>query len=62
MTPEPDAARCPRCRGSVGTRPARSRLHHDRTTPICTPCATDEALRDAAHLPPIPPTDWPLTN
>lgn len=52
--------RCPRCRGPLGM-PARSRMHTARAVPICTPCGTDEAVREQHGLPPVPPTDWPTT-
>lgn len=55
----PDA-RCPRCGGLLGERPARSRLTVDRDVWICTPCGTDEAVRDATRQPPVPFDDWPL--
>ncbi|WP_167518944.1 hypothetical protein [Streptomyces chryseus] len=40
--------------------PGRSRVTHARTIHVCGPCCTDEAVRDAQGLAPIPPTDWPL--
>ncbi len=29
---------------------------------ICGDCGTDEAVRDARGLPPIPPGEWPNTG
>lgn len=55
-TPEP---RCPRCTGPLGGSLARSRMTHARDLGICSPCATDEAMREVAGQAPIPPTDWP---
>ncbi|QNP71573.1 hypothetical protein IAG44_20495 [Streptomyces roseirectus] len=52
--------RCPRCGGLLGERPARSRLTADREVLICTPCGTDEAVREATGRSPIPFDDWPL--
>lgn len=54
-------ARCPRCGGPLGERPARSRLTTAREVFICTPCGTDEAVREAAGSTPVPFGDWPLT-
>jgi len=54
--------RCPRCTGPLGTQPARSRLTLARTVPVCTPCGRDEARRDHAGKPPIPPHRWPIPN
>lgn len=53
-------ARCPRCGGPLGERPARSRLTADRDVFICTPCGLDEAERGASELPPVPFGDWPV--
>ncbi|WP_161990414.1 hypothetical protein [Streptomyces alboflavus] len=53
---------CPRCRQPYDTATAAaSRLTLPRTLPICSPCGTDEAVRDAQGLAPIPPREWPLT-
>ncbi|HEY1309258.1 MAG TPA: hypothetical protein VGF24_37220 [Vicinamibacterales bacterium] len=27
---------------------------------ICSPCGTDEAMRDFGKLPPVPPDEWPV--
>lgn len=60
---------CPRCESNRFTpygdqkatdeapSPALSRT--DNQTYICSPCGTDEAMRDLQGLPPIAPTDWP---
>ncbi|GAA2242137.1 hypothetical protein GCM10010232_31510 [Streptomyces amakusaensis] len=53
--------RCPRCGGPLGDRPARSRLTIGRDVAICTTCGTDEAVREAAGLSPVPFGEWPLT-
>ncbi|RZF02688.1 hypothetical protein C0R05_32695 [Streptomyces albidoflavus] len=56
--------RCPRCLGPLaafsGDRGARSRMATDRGIRICGKCGTDEAVRDAAGLAPIPPDEWPV--
>lgn len=54
--------RCPRCGNPDEARPARSRTTTARSLPICSPCGTDEAVRDHAGKPPIPPTEWPLNS
>jgi hypothetical protein len=38
--------------------PALSRV--DNATYICTPCGSDEAMRDYTRQPPVPPDEWPL--
>jgi hypothetical protein len=54
--------RCPRCTNPYDPgQPARSRVTLSRDIPICPPCGTDEAVRDAAGRAPIPPSEWPLT-
>ncbi|MCC3767584.1 hypothetical protein [Streptomyces sp. UNOC14_S4] len=55
-------ARCPRCGGPLGERPAGSRLTISRDVRICTPCGQDEAVRDATGQGPIPFDDWVLNN
>lgn len=52
---------CPRCTQPIAGRSARSRVTHNRNIPICTPCGSDEAQRDATGRPPVPPDEWPLT-
>lgn len=55
--------RCPRCAAPYDARqPAHSRVTLGRNIPICPPCGTDEAMRDAAGRAPIPPTEWPRTT
>lgn len=49
---------CPRCGGPLGERPARSRLTIDREVAICTMCGTDEAVREARGVSPVPFGDW----
>jgi hypothetical protein len=49
---------CPRCTGPL-TAPGRSRTTLSRTIPICGSCSTDEAVREAKGLTPIPPGEWP---
>lgn len=56
-----DTRTCPRCTEPLDL-PGRSRLNRDRSTEICGDCCTNEAVRDARHLPPIPPGDWPVTS
>ncbi|MFD8886738.1 hypothetical protein ACFV0H_30145 [Streptomyces erythrochromogenes] len=57
------ATDCPRCSQTLPDGPpARSRLTADRQLTICSPCGTDEAVRDQAGLAPIPPTEWPLSR
>lgn len=51
---------CPRCRGPLGERPARSRLTTDREVLICTLCGTEEAARDARGQAPLPFGEWPI--
>lgn len=57
--------RCPRCHGPAKQFPedigACSRITEDRNIKICGPCGRDEAVRDMAQLPPIPPGEWPVT-
>ena len=38
--------------------PALSRM--DNATYVCSPCGTDEAMREFQGLPPVPPTEWPM--
>lgn len=57
-----DETRCPRCGGPLGERPARSRLTKDRDVRICTPCGTDEAVREENGRPPVPFGDWPTSR
>jgi hypothetical protein len=58
MTNRPDY--CPRCTGPMGL-PGGSRMLTKRSdVDICGECCTDEAVRDAAGLPPIPPQEWPV--
>ena len=38
--------------------PALSRA--DNKTYICSPCGTDEAMRDFSGEPPVPPSEWPI--
>ena len=38
--------------------PALSRI--DNQTYVCTPCGQDEAMRDYAGEPPVPPDQWPI--
>jgi hypothetical protein len=40
--------------------PALSRV--DNKTYVCSGCGQDEAMRDFAGEPPIPPDEWPLTR
>lgn len=57
---------CPRCRGPLaafdGDTGGGSRIATDRAIRICGTCCTDEAVRDAASLPPIPPDEWPVAE
>ncbi len=55
-------ARCPRCGGPLGDRPARSRLTTAREVSICTPCGTEEAVRQADGKSPVPFGEWPIEN
>ncbi|MFE3505940.1 hypothetical protein [Kitasatospora sp. NPDC059160] len=54
------ATRCPRCGGTLEGSTARSRTTINRDRVICSPCGSDEAVRDQRGLAPIPPTDWPV--
>ena len=71
MTGVPSPAHlCPRCQVNYYTPyksdgdpytypyPALSRI--DNETYICSPCGSDEAVRDWQKLPPIPPDQWPV--
>lgn len=40
--------------------PALSRVDND--TYICSPCGSDEAMRDFYKMPPVPPDEWPTTR
>lgn len=56
-------APCPRCSlPRLRTdRPALNALSRtDNATHVCSPCGSDEAMRDHAGDPPVPPTDWPM--
>lgn len=56
---------CPRCSFSRlrGDRPALNTLSRtDNHTYVCSPCGSDEAMRDFAGDTPIPPTDWPISG
>ncbi|MEV2264087.1 hypothetical protein AB0J13_36265 [Streptomyces anulatus] len=55
-------ARCPRCGGPLGERPARSRLTAAREVFICTTCGTEEAVRHAHGQAPVPFGEWPLNT
>lgn len=55
---------CPRCTGELaqfeddlGTA---TRVMTGEGEAICGPCGTDEAVRDALTLAPIPPGEWPV--
>ncbi|MGA4842112.1 hypothetical protein [Streptomyces sp. G45] len=50
----------PRCGDPRGDRPARSRLTTDRAALICTPCGTDEAVREAHGHAPVPFDEGPV--
>jgi hypothetical protein len=49
---------CPRC-GEVALLVAGSRIAVERDIHICDACGRDEALRDFARQPPVPPAEWP---
>ncbi|MFB7678414.1 hypothetical protein ACFC26_44170 [Kitasatospora purpeofusca] len=55
---------CPRCDGPLalfdGDIGAASRVSLDGSIRVCGVCGSDEAIRDAAGQPPVPPTDWPV--
>lgn len=51
---------CPRCGEAMDVPPGGSRMAVDRELDICGPCCSDEAYRDAAGDPPIPPNEWPV--
>ncbi|MBB5916886.1 hypothetical protein BJY24_005798 [Nocardia transvalensis] len=54
---------CPRCGEPWGADPpGRSRMTVERELQICSRCGTDEAARDAARLPPIEPSAWPVAG
>ena len=52
---------CPRCLGPLDL-PGTSRTTITRSTQICGPCCTDEAIRDGAGLAPIPADEWPVAE
>ncbi|MFJ2110776.1 hypothetical protein ACIOEX_02415 [Streptomyces sp. NPDC087850] len=56
--------KCLRCTGPLaafeGDIGAGSRIVTDRSTRICGACGTDEAVREARGLAPIPFGDWPV--
>ncbi|WP_330346653.1 hypothetical protein OG858_46930 (plasmid) [Streptomyces europaeiscabiei] len=54
--------RCPRCDQPRDTATARSRATAARDIAICSACATDEAVRDAAGRAPVPLDEWPLRS
>ncbi|MGW1674583.1 hypothetical protein [Streptomyces sp. NPDC002324] len=56
------ATRCPRCGQPYDGTAARSRATVARDLPICSTCATDEAVRDATGRPPVPLDEWPLNS
>lgn len=58
-TATPAAAQCPRCGGPL----LHSGLSHTVTGRllICGLCCTDEMMRAARRLPPLPPPEWPVT-
>lgn len=59
----PSRTPCPRCRQPYDpATAARSRVTLERAITICPPCGTDEAVRDAQGLAPIPHGEWPLIN
>jgi hypothetical protein len=63
---------CPRCEEnyftSYDTKPFFANLHApypalsriDNKTYICPECGQDEAMRDFAGAPPVPPDEWPI--
>lgn len=54
---------CPRCGELMGDLPpARSRMTIDRDIFVCSPCSTDEAVRDVAGLAPVEPSAWPIAE
>lgn len=64
VDPTADAL-CPRCRHDPiaafpGDRGGSSRLTLERDVRVCGACASDEALRDARGLPPVPLGEWPV--
>lgn len=54
------ATRAPQGAGinEIALPPALSRM--DNATYICSPCGTEEAMRDMMGAPPIPPSEWPV--
>jgi len=59
----PAHTRCPRCSTTYDPdTAAKSRVTLARTTSICSPCGTDEAVRDAAGRAPVPLGEWPITH
>ena len=58
---------CPRCLGPIPTAAspgaypgAASRATDDRDIEICSPCGSDEAMRQARHGYVLPVATWPL--
>ena len=65
------ATLCPRCERDYFTPYGETRGPDDPPPPalsrvakvnICTACGTEEAMRDFAGEPPIPPDEWPVSR
>lgn len=61
-------AECPRCHTGTFTPYGVHRYPDDPLPPalsrvadiyVCSACGNDEALRDLAGVPPVPPDEWP---